>query len=225
MAGAPCLGFRRTSRKQAPCLPRTGRPVPPRPGAALARAAGWAGPSAARGDAGSGRRPPADRSSRRAAAARHPSTLLGMALSIVEGPHLGHARTSKPKLRRIHCAHDDPPEPEDAGAGRAAAGATGSVAGRRMPGGAHGSLGAECAGPHEVPVAPSLQGAGPTAAVTPSPPLAAAITRARRRACGPKTRYYRTRLMRGRGVTAASRSSSSIGSNTRCVVPSVHRRR
>lgn len=34
--------------------------------------------------------------------ARHPSTLLGMALSIVEGPHLGHARTSKPKPPAYH---------------------------------------------------------------------------------------------------------------------------
>jgi len=70
----------------------------------------------------------------------HPSTLLGMALSIAEGAQPGHASTSKPKLRRIHSAHDDAADPEDAGAGRAAAGATGSVAGRRMAGGALGSL-------------------------------------------------------------------------------------
>ena len=28
--------------------------------------------------------------------------------------------------------------------------------------------------------------------------------------------------MRGRGVSAANRSSNSIGSNSRCVVPSLH---
>ncbi len=41
------------------------------------------------------------------------------------------------------------------------------------------------------------------------------------RACSP----VRIMLMRGRGVSAANRARNSIGSNTRCVVPSDHRRR
>jgi hypothetical protein len=90
------------------------------------------------------------------------------------------------KLRLINCAHDDPPQFEDACPGSAAAGVTGSAAGSRMPGGPHGSLGAECAEPHEVPVAPP-RCAGATDVATPGSPLAAATTRARRRACGAKT--------------------------------------
>lgn len=47
----------------------------------------------------------------------------------------------------------------------------------------------------------------------------------RHAARGASTPWYSTRLILGRGVSAANRSSSSTGSKTRCVVPSVHRRR
>jgi hypothetical protein len=60
--------------------------------------------------------------------------------------------------------------------------------------------------------------AGPHRAPDPSP--TSPPTRHRPRSCG-----YRIRLMRGRGVSAASRSRNSMGSNTRWVVPSDHRRR
>jgi hypothetical protein len=40
--------------------------------------------------------------------------------------------------------------------------------------------------------------------------------------CAPNTPWWSTRLMRGRGVSTASRPSSSTGSNRRTVVPSLH---
>jgi len=83
--------------------PGSGRPEPRR-GAALA-------PDAARGPrwasadgAECARSPPPLRSARSAGSAHHPSIALGMALSKVEGPQRGQARTSRPNVRRIKSA-------------------------------------------------------------------------------------------------------------------------
>jgi hypothetical protein len=57
--------------------------------------------------AGCAESPPPLRSARSAGSARHPSTLLGMALSRVEGPQRGQAKTSKPNVS----AHEVRPEP------------------------------------------------------------------------------------------------------------------
>jgi hypothetical protein len=48
-------------------------------------------------------------------------------------------------------------------------------------------------------------------------------SRGRQAAWAARTPRYNTRLIRKRGVRAASRSSSSSGPNNRCVVPSAHR--
>ncbi len=65
-------------------------------------------------------------------------------------------------------------------------------------------------------------------AVVPRPPAIAvsgsrACRRDRHADRAPSTPSYGSRLIRGRGVSAASRSSSSTGSKSSCVVPSAHR--
>jgi len=63
---------------------------------------------------------------------------------------------------------------------------------------------------------------GPVSVATVS---ASGTMKPRHFARGASTPWYRIRFTRGRGVMAARRSSSSAGSNSSCVVPSLHRRR
>lgn len=109
-------------------------------------------------------------------------------------PQRGQATTSTPKVRRISAAQHWP-------RARRRAASAGSSGLTRSPG---------------LPAAT----ASPTPRGADVPPRTIS---ARHAARGPRTPWYSTRLIRGRGTITASRLRNPTGANTRCVVPSAHR--